>query len=319
MLQESDAIFKTEMAYISIISPVYRAEHLINEFVSRICAAVTQITDDFEIILIEDGSPDNSWAEIEKACQTNNKVKGVKLSRNFGQHNSISAGMELASGDYICLLDCDLQHNPDYIPQLYQKIQEGYDIVYTKTIQRKHSSLKNLSAVLYYKFFTLIGGKSFDPNIGSYTLLSRKVVNAYNSFNDYRKAFLPALKWAGFEYAVISIKHGTRFQGTSSYTLGKLIKHAINVSVANSDRLLYLSIYMGIFFSFSACIGILFVIYRYYTIGGMEGWSSTIVTIMFFSGLLLIALGIVGVYISKIFEQTKHRPRYLISKKQNFK
>jgi len=306
------------MSHISIISPIYLAEYSISEFVNRICLAVSKISDDFEIILIEDGSPDNSWAVIEKICLTNKKVKGVKLSRNFGQHNAISAGMELASGEYICLRDCDLQHNPDYIPQLYQKIKEDYDIVYTKTNIRKHSLIKNLSASLYYKIFAFISGKSLDPNIGSFSLLSRKVVNAYNSYNDYRKAYLPALKWAGFEYAVIPIKHNTRSRGKSSYTLIKLLKHAINVSVGNSDRLLYFSIYLGVFFSFSAFIGTLVVIYRYFRIGGMEGWSSLIVAIMFFSGLLLIALGIVGVYIAKIFEQTKHRPRYLISKKQNF-
>lgn len=304
--------------YISIISPVYGAEGIIHELVKRIEEHIQDITDDYEIILIEDKSPDNSWLEIEQVSEKKSKVKGVKLSRNFGQHNAISAGMEIVSGDYVVLMDCDLQHDPKYLVTLHDKIKEGYDLVYTKTISREHGFLKNLTAVGYYKFLKFISDFDMDPNIGSFSMLSRKVVDAFNQYNDYRKAYLWALNWTGFNYAVVEIEHAKRYAGKSSYNVRKLLIHALNVTTANSDKLLYLSVYMGIGISLTSFLGIFYLIYRYFTIGGLEGWSSLMVVTMFCCGFILTAIGITSVYIAKIYEQTKGRPRYLVSKTINF-
>jgi glycosyltransferase involved in cell wall biosynthesis len=304
--------------HISIVSPVYGAQGIINELVDRVVEGLKPITDNYEIILVEDNSPDNSWHEIVQATKENSKVKGARLSRNFGQHNAISAGMEIAEGEYVVLLDCDLQHDPKYLETLYNKIQEGYDLVYTRTISREHSILKNGTAKLYYKFLKFISDFDMDPNIGSFSMLSRKVVDAFNQYNDYKKAYLWALKWAGFNFAIIDIEHNKRFAGSSAYSFKKLLVHALNVAVSNSDKLLYLSVYMGVGISLMSFFGVLYVVYRYFTVGGLEGWSSLMVMMMFFSGLILTAIGISSVYIAKVFEQTKGRPRYLISEKLNF-
>lgn len=303
---------------ISIVVPVYGAEGNIHELSVRIDQAMNHITENYELIYIEDDSPDNSWNEI-LAVSTNNKaIKAVKLSRNFGQHNAISAGMEIANGDYVILMDCDLQHDPVYIIDLYNKIKEGNDLVYTITNIRNHGFFKNITAKLYYKFVKFISDFDMDPNIGSYSILTRKVVDAFNQYNDYRKAYLWALKWAGFKSAVIEIDHNKRFAGNSSYSFKKLLIHALNVTTANSNKLLYLSVYLGIGTSIMSFFGVIIIVYRYFYHGGLEGWSSLMVMFMFFSGLILTAIGVTGVYLAKVFEQTKGRPRYLISEKINF-
>ena len=303
---------------ISIVSPVYGAEGIVHILVKEIEESVKKITDDYEILLIEDKSPDKSWVEIVEIAASNTKVKGVKLSRNFGQHNAIAAGMEIASGDYVILLDCDLQHNPKYIIDLYKKINEGYDIVYAKFISRKHGFFKNLSAKLYYRFLKFTSDFDMDPNIGSFSILSRKVVDAFNQFNDYKKTYLLALKWIGFNYSTIDVKHRKRTKGKSGYSLKKLLIHSLSISIANSDKLLYISFYIGIITSLLSFLGIFIIILRYFIVGALEGWSSLIIVIMFFSGLILTTLGITSVYLGKVYEQTKGRPRYLISKKINF-
>lgn len=303
---------------ISIVVPVYGAEGNIHELSGRIDQAMNDITENYELIYIEDDSPDNSWNEILSVSTNNKAIKAVKLSRNFGQHNAISAGMEIANGDYVILMDCDLQHDPVYFIDLYNKIKEGNDLVYTITNIRNHGFFKNITARLYYKFVKFISDFDMDPNIGSYSILTRKVVDAFNQYNDYRKAYLWALKWAGFKSAVIEIDHNKRFAGNSSYSFKKLLIHALNVTTANSNKLLYLSVYLGIGTSIMSFFGVIIIVYRYFYNGGLEGWSSLMVMLMFFSGLILTAIGVTGVYLAKVFEQTKGRPRYLISEKINF-
>ena len=304
--------------FISVISPVYGAAEIITELVSEIEKGLKNVTDHYEIILVEDNSPDDSWNRIVEIARDNKNVKGVKFSRNFGQHNAITAGLEIAKGDYVVPIDCDLQHDPIYIKDLYAKITEGYDLVYARIITRKHSFIKNLTARFYYRLLQVISDFDMDPNIGSYSMLSRKVVDAFNRYDDYKKTYLWALKWVGFKHGIVDIEHSNRLSGKSSYSIRKLLSHALNVTVANSDKLLYLSVYVGIVTSILSFIGVIYIIYLYYASGSLEGWSSLIVTIMFFSGLILTFIGIIAVYIAKIYEQTKGRPRYIIMEKVNF-
>lgn len=300
--------------YLSIISPVYGAQEIIAELVKQIQMTVRPLNIDYEIILVEDAGPDNSWNVIEGLCSADRHIVGIKLSRNFGQHNAIAAGLEISKGDYVVVMDCDLQHNPKDIPRLLDTVKSGYDLVYTRTKARQHGFIKNLTAKIYYWLLSHLSNFDMDPNIGTYSLLSRKVVNAYNQYNDYRKAYLWVLKWIGFNSTIIEVEYCERFAGTSNYSPAKLIKHAMQVTIANSDRLLYISVFLGMVFSLTSVVGIISIIARYYFTGGLEGWSSTIIAIMFFSGLILMSLGIIGIYLAKIFEQTKGRPRYLVSR-----
>ena len=305
---------------ISIVSPVYKAENIVPELVKRIIKETSKITENFEIILVEDGGPDNSWAKIEEEALKDSRVKGIKLSRNFGQHFAITAGIESAKGDYVAVMDCDLQDDPAYLPVLYQKACEGFDIVFTYKAFRKHNFLKNITANAFNKVFNyLVDNKDWKShsNVGSYSMLSRKAVNAFCSFNDYQRHYLMVLRWLGFNTTYVEIEHKERFEGKSSYNLSRLILHAINGITSQSDKLLRINVTIGILLSMLSFLSIIVIIILYFTAGFMSGWASLIVTILFSTGVLLTSIGIAGIYTGKTFEQVKNRPKYIIDKSVN--
>ncbi len=301
--------------FISVVSPVYRAENIVDKLVERITEEVTKITDNFEIVLVEDGSPDYSWEKIRENCVRNPKVKGIKLSRNFGQHFAITAGIEHAAGEYVVVMDCDLQDDPVYIHQLYQKTKEGHDIVFTYKKSRKHNTWKNMMANAFNRLFNyLVDNKDWKShnNVGTYSMLSRKAADAFCSFNDYQRHYLMVLRWIGFSYTYVEIEHKKRYEGKSSYSFSKLILHAINGITSQSDKLLRINVAIGILLSILAFVSIILIILLYFTIGFKSGWASLIVVILFSTGVLLTSIGISGIYIGKTFEQTKNRPKYIV-------
>jgi len=300
---------------ISIVSPVYRAENIVDKLVERITNEVSKVTDEFEVILVEDGSPDNSWGKIKENCERDHRIKGIKLSRNFGQHFAITAGIEQCKGDYVVVMDCDLQDDPVYIPTMYQKALEGFDIVYTVKKSRRHSIWKNFTANIYNKIFNyLVENKNWktNSNVGSYSMLNRKVVNAFNTFNDFQRHYLMVLRWLGFNCTYLEIEHNERYEGKSSYNFSKLVLHAISGITSQSDKLLRLNVALGLILSMLSFLSIILIIILYFTIGFKSGWTSMIVVILFSTGIILTSIGISGIYIGKTFEQTKNRPRYLI-------
>jgi dolichol-phosphate mannosyltransferase len=304
---------------LSVVSPVYQAEAILAQLVQQITASCSVITPDFEIILVEDGSTDASWQAIEDACRKDKRVKGIKLSRNFGQHYAITAGLKESSGEYVVVIDCDLQDNPKYIADLYKKAKEGYDIVFTRKQRRQHSFLKNMFARFFFLIFNwLSDSQHATSEVGSYSLLSRKVVNAFCSVRDSHRHYLMVLRWLGFKSAAINVIHEKRFSGKTSYSLGKLLKHALNGITSQSDRLLRLSITIGIVYFFISLIAAVYLVFEYFLHGYKEGWASTIVLLLFSTGIILMSIGIAGIYIGKIFEQVKERPLYLIDRKINF-
>lgn len=303
------------MPLFSIISPVYRAENIIPELVKRITNSMDKITDDFEIILIEDGGPDNSWQAIENQIKINPKVKGVKLSRNFGQHHAITAGLDIAKGEWIVVMDCDLQDQPEEIEKLYNKAKEGYDIVYARRKVRQDGFLKKLSSSLFYKVYSYLSGFDHDGSIANFGIYSRGVVDAIKNIREPYRAFLPMVKWVGFNSTAIDVTHAARFEGESTYNLYKLLNLALNVCLAYSQKPLKLAIITGFAISsISFIVGIYFLISYLYGNILVSGFTSLIVSIWFLSGLILIFLGIIGLYIAKIFEGVKSRPLYIIEK-----
>ena len=309
-----------ENPFISIVSPVYKAENIIEELVSRIEIELGKITTNYEIILIEDCSPDESWKVISKLAHSNEMIKGVSFSRNFGQHMAIKSGLELSKGDCCIVMDFDLQDDPIYFQPLVEEWQKGNDIVYTKKEKRAHSKFKNFSAILYNKIFNFLvelGHNKTSSNVGSFSLVSRKVVKYFNQYNDYQFHYLMVLRWLGFKSSYITIQHRKRFEGKSSYNFKKLMEHAIVGIVYQSDKLLRLSIYLGFLFSTIALIAIIVVVIKYFVSGFKPGWASIIVLILLSTGLLLTAIGVLGLYLGKVFEQVKQRPQYVIDKTIN--
>lgn len=303
--------------HLSIISPVYKAEKIVDELVRRIRDEAIEITPDYEIILVEDCGPDDSWKKIEENCKRYPEVIGIKLSRNFGQHFAITCGLEHARGEIAIVMDCDLQDNPVYFKALIEKAKEGYDIVYTMKAKRKHSFIKDAFAGYFNRVFNyLIDNKTAKSNslVGSYSLLSRKAIEAFKNFGDYQRHYLMVLRWIGFRHAYITIEHELRYEGKSSYNLNKLLSHALNGITSQSDKLLMLNVKLGLLISAISFLTTIVIVILYFNHGFLSGWASLIVAILFSTGILLTSIGVVGIYLGKTFEQTKNRPKYLIDK-----
>ncbi len=302
---------------ISVVSPVYRSEKIVDELVRRLSSSLSKITDNYEIVLVEDGGGDNSWKEIEKNCSSDKKVKGIRLSRNFGQHYAITAGLNEASGDIIVIMDCDLQDDPEHIEKLFKEFNNGYDVVFTKRIGRKHSFFKMMTAKIYNSLFKIFSDKNYDLDVGSMTMISKRVKDEFIRLKDQDRLYIQLLKWVGFRSTYVSVEHRERYEGTSTYSLSKLFVTAIQGWTSYSDKLLRLSIYSGLIISFLSLLAGMSIVLSYFLLKYQPGWPSLIVAILFSTGLILMSIGITGIYIGKIFEQTKERPLYIIDEKLN--
>ena len=305
---------------LSVVSPVYRAEKDLEELVTRIKNAIPSDISILEIILVDDFSPDNSWKEIERLAKTHPEILGVKLSRNFGQHYAITAGLDHVTGDYIIVMDCDLQDRPEEISKLLQKSNEGFDIVLARRFNRQDSFLKKFFSKLFYKTLGYLTGSKQDETVANYGLYKRNVINEVCNLRESIRYFPTMVKWVGFTTAYVDVEHASRQQGESNYNLKKMLNLALDIILAFSDKPLRLIIKLGMSIAF---ISILMAIYAIYNkITGevsVSGYASLITSIWFLSGCILITLGVIGLYVGKIFEGVKNRPIYIVEKKVNAK
>lgn len=316
-----DLVLPHRRPEISVLSPVYMGEHSVPELLDRVRVAVERVTNDYEIILVEDGSPDGSWRSIDLACRQDRRVKGIRLSRNFGQTYALTAGLAAAQGDYVIVLDCDLQDDPIYIPDLYWAAQKGFDIVYTRKRRRLHRGPRNLLGRMFHTLFNLLVGTRdlrTESVVGNYSLLSRRAVDAFLSFKECHRHYLGILRRLGFDAAYVDIEHRDRPYGRSSYSISKLLRLAVDIITSETDRLLYLSIGVGLAFVAIALAAAVYIVIAYFVHGFREGWASVFVLILVSTGAILTSLGITGVYVGKIFEQTKNRPLFLVKDRLNF-
>lgn len=304
---------------LSIVSPVYHGEKMVEQLVERISKSVSTITPDYEIILVNDASPDNSWLKIKELCANNNRVKGINLSRNFGQHYAISAGLSLCSGEWIVVMDCDLQDRPEEIPHLYNKAQEGFDIVYARRVVRHDGFFKRISSKIFHSVFDWLSGIKTDSSISNFGVYNKIVIDEYNKMGEVARSFDSLIKYLGFNTATVDVKHDYRGEGKSSYTFKKLISLSFDVMISNTNKPLKMAIGFGFFMSFiSFCLAVFNVIAKYVGNIGVEGYTSTVFSIWFVGGILLMMLGILGLYVGKIFDQVKQRPIFVIREKLNF-
>jgi len=298
---------------ISIVSPVYRAEKILPILVSEINLVMERIGEDYEIILVDDRSPDNSWEVMKVLSSQNSKIKSIRLSRNFGQHSAIFAGLTRAKGDWVVVMDCDMQDQPKEIAKLYKKALEGYDIVLGQRENRKDKFLKKLTSRLFYKVFNYLSGANFDNNVANFGIYHQKTIKSILDMKDYVKFFSLFINWIGFKSISIPIEHGEREEGKSTYSVGRLFKQAFNVIISFSDKPLRLFINFGL--SISVLSFIVGIYYLYLALTGkiaQPGFSSLILSIWFLSGIIISGIGIVGVYLGKTFDQAKGRPTFII-------
>lgn len=305
---------------ITVISPIYKGEKMLEELVSRIETSVETFTDDYEIILVNDCSPDNSWEKIKEICADDKRVKGINLSRNFGQPYAITAGLTYSSGDYVVVLDCDLQNRPEEIPILYQKaINEDLDIVYACRGTRADKFTKRMTSILFHKMYNYLTGLNSSKEIAEFGIYKRNVIDVYCRIPEYARTFCELVQTLGFRTGTIEVVHDKRAEGESSYTLMRLLSLSFDAMISNTNRPLQLSVTLGFLMAFlSLLLNIINIIAGFIGYNEVAGYTTTIFSIWFVGGLLLMMLGILGLYIGKIFDQVKGRPIFIVRDLINF-
>lgn len=304
---------------LSIVSPIYRGEKMLDELVRRIIDSVKDITDDYEIVLVNDCSPDNSWEKIVQLCNENKKVKGVNLSRNFGQHYAITAGLSKTSGNWVVVMDCDLQDRPEEIPNLYAKTKEGFDSVFAQRVERQDTFMKRLSSAAFYFVFSFLTDSKQDKSVANFGIYNRKVVNAILSMGDSIRYFPIMAQWVGFRKGYLPVQHAERQVGSSSYSFFKLMRLASDNMIGFSDKPLRLMLTFG----FYVVIGSLLVALYYFVkwclgLIVVDGFTTMVISLWLIAGILTMMLGITGLYIGKIFDRVKGRPVFIIGETINF-
>ena len=303
---------------LSIVSPVYRAEKIVEKLVVEIQKTMTSMNISYEIILVDDRSPDNSWQKMVEISNQNPNVKSIRLSRNFGQHPAIMAGLSVAQGEWIVVMDCDLQDQPKEIEKLFNKTKEGFDIVLARRENRQDGYFKRLSSKTFHKIYGYLTDTKVDDTIANFGIYNKIVINEVLEMNDYIKSFPLFANWVGFKSIAIKVEHAERESGGSTYTYSKLLSLAFNTIISFSNKPLKLFVKFGMLLSLMSFIVGTITIYKYYD-GEISvlGYSSIMVSIWFLSGIIITTTGIVGIYIGKIFDQSKQRKSFIIDKTIN--
>lgn len=298
---------------ISVVVPVYGALDDLPELVARVQAALEKITDHFEILLIDDCGPGDAWCEISKLKEKHGCIRGIRLSRNFGQHYAITAGLDHVSGEWVIIMDCDLQDVPEEIPNLYRKAQEGYDIVLASRANRQDTFFKRSSSKAFYQILSYLTGVKYDSSVANYGIYHHKVINSIVSMRESVRYFPAMVKWVGFRCTSIKVKHAAREAGKSSYNVSRLLRLALDIILAFSDKPIRLTVILGVVISFTSLIFALITMIRYF-LGEIlvVGYASLIVSIWFLAGVIIAILGVIGLYLGKTFEGVKNRPIYII-------
>lgn len=299
---------------ISVIVPVYKAQECLHELASRLHTTLGQISPDYEIILVEDCGGDDSWSIIQQLARADERVKGLQFSRNFGQHYGITAGLDVCRGDWVVVMDCDLQDRPEEILRLHAKALEGYEVVLARRGPRADSLFKRLTSRIFYSLLNYFSEINYDSEVGNFRIISRKVVVNLRRMRERLRFFGGLVDWMGFPTASIDVQHAERLAGKSSYTFRKLWKLASEAIIAHSDKPLRLSIRFGFALSLVAFLFGFYILLRALLYGTpVLGWSSLMVSIYFLGGIIILILGVIGLYLGKTFDETKQRPLYIIS------
>jgi glycosyltransferase involved in cell wall biosynthesis len=306
------------MKHLSIVIPVLNEEILIHELISRVKVNLKKITDDYEIVIVDDGSMDATWEKIKNESKSDMRVKGIRFSRNFGHHYAITAGLHHSSGEWVVVMDGDLQDRPEVIPDLYSQAQLGFDVVFVSRQNRPEKVYYKIAQKLFYRLLNITSGLNFNSEQANFSIISRKVVEAFNQFPEKSRFYVSTIKWLGFDSSEIRANHGTRSNGKPSYTLKKRIKLALDIIIAFSERPLKVVTTTVIILSLASLfISVLFILNEI-TNSSIETATFFDPAIFIFFGANLFFLGIIGVYTSRIYDQTKMRPLYIIREKYNF-
>lgn len=291
---------------------------MLEELVSRIEASVETFTKDYEIILVNDCSPDDSWTKMTEICARDKKVKGINLSRNFGQHNAITAGLTESRGEWVVVMDCDLQDRPEEIPNLYKKAQEGYDTVFAQRVERKDKFLKRLSSAVFNSIFAFLTDQKQDKTVGNFGVYRRQVIDAVLLMGDSIRWFPIMVKWVGFKIGYLPVEHAERAEGKSSYSIRRLLSVASDNMIAFSNKPLRLMLQFGFCVVLISVLVALFYLVRYLSGGiAVDGFTTMVISMWLLGGIIIMLIGMTGIYVGKTFDKTKNRPLFIIQDKLN--
>lgn len=306
-----------DKVHISVVSPEYKGELMVEALVNRLKDSLSTITEDFEIILVNDASPDGTWEKIRCQCALDKRVKGINLSRNFGENYAITAGLSFARGEWVVVMDCDLQNRPEDVPLLYAKAMEGYDIVYARRVDKKFGFFKRLSSIIYHGLLGWLSGARQDSAVAEFGIYARKVIAEYNKLPEAARSFANLITTLGFRSTSIPVTHDPRMSGDSSYSFGKLLKIAADVILSNSNKPLKMTVALGAIIVAVAIVLIIYSFIEHFSSTLPVGFSSTFISIWLLGGLNIFILGVVGLYIDRIFNQVKGRPLFIVSETLN--
>ena len=302
------------MVELSVVVPVYGCRESLRPLHQRLTAALRAITPSYEIVLVDDCDRQGSWEAAAELARADRAVKAFRLSRNFGQHAAITAGLAQCTGRWAVVMDCDLQDPPEMIGELYRAAAAGSDIVLARRKRKHHSLFRRLAARVYFRLLRVLAAARLDGEFGSFSIISRKVIDAFLRFQDRDRHYLFILNWLGFPTATIEYEHAARHSGESSYSLDALIRHALGGLFFQTTVLLRWIVYAGFWISCSGFALAAYYIYMYFARSVNPGFTSLAVLILVIGGFIIMSTGVTGLYIGKVFEQVKGRPLYVIDR-----
>ena len=306
------------MPFITVVAPVLNEEKNIKELISRLENNLSLLRKEYEIIIIDDGSIDQTWNTLLSCVKENQYIKAIRLTRNFGQHYAIAAGLHHANGDWVVVMDGDLQDRPEIIPSLVAKALEGHDVVFVSRKNRPESHLYKILQKTFYLLLNILSGLKFDNTQANFSIINRKVVDSYKLFNENVRFYGSVIKWLGYKSVSIEADHGSRFAGKPSYSLKSRFKLASEIILTFSDRPLKFAIFLGLQMTLISAGVVFWIMYNYFQFGySVLGWPSLIASIFLVGGILSSLIGVLGIYLGQVFRQVKMRPLYIIDKKFN--
>jgi polyisoprenyl-phosphate glycosyltransferase len=297
---------------ISVVVPVYGCRGCLIELHRRLCATLEPLTRDFEIVLVDDGSPDDSWQILRELTTIDGRVVAVRLSRNFGQHAAITAGLAASRGRWVAVMDCDLQDPPEEIPRLYAKALEGYDVVLSRREERVQSLPRRLAASSYFRLHNMIARGNLHTNYTNLSVISRKVVDSFLALRDQDRQYLLILHWLGYRRAELEVRQGDRHAGRTSYTFRQLARVAVDGLFFQSTVLLRWIVYLGFLVAVAGTALAGYALVSWITGNRLPGWTALPMFGLFLAAFIIISGGVTGLYVGKIFEQVKGRPLFVV-------
>ncbi len=305
---------------LSVVIPVYGCPKAVSELHRRLVKTLSNMRISYEIIMVDDCDGMGSWDELKKVAESDGNVKIIRFTKNFGQGRAISAGISESSGDWVVTMDCDLQDSPEGIPDLYEKVKQGFDVVHVRRRARKETFLTRFFAHAYHRIVSYLSEVEFDYDLGTFLIASRRAADAFVASRDRGRDFGMYLMWLSYKHDFVELEQEERYEGKSSYTFRKKCRYALGIITTYSNRLLYIPIWVGALATLGAFVYIVIVFVSFFVFhANPEGWSTLVAAVFFFGGIILSTLGVIGIYVGNVFDMEKERPLFVIQETMNCK